>query len=293
MFRNLTTYKCLSVRGMEGMRVIELGAGTGVVGLAAALLGASVTLTDQHQLIPLLRHNIDVLGVGDRVSLHTYDWGGDRSHLGDEPFDLIIVSDCVLPKLYPIEPLVQAIADLSFTTPHTPETSHTLTLMSYEHRIYQHFDPRKKFESLALERGLHKRVIPLSDHDEVYQAEDIEIWEYGCTPTSVDGVTFDVSESTSVTVNVCEGGATHPIVLTRKKAGSIGSDLWASSLLMARHVWMERDAMRGKRVVELGAGIGVVSAVLSHIGCVVTSTDKVELSLPPTGSLQSQYVVFL
>ena len=42
----------------------------------------------------------------------TYDWGGDDDHLAP-PFDVIIVSDCVLPKLYPIEPLVDAMKALA------------------------------------------------------------------------------------------------------------------------------------------------------------------------------------
>lgn len=40
--------------------MLELGSGTGVVGLAAALLGAHVTLTDLPHLLPGIRRNVEV-----------------------------------------------------------------------------------------------------------------------------------------------------------------------------------------------------------------------------------------
>ena len=42
------------------MRVLELGSGTGVVGLTAAAMGAQVTLTDKPGLLEHLQKNIEV-----------------------------------------------------------------------------------------------------------------------------------------------------------------------------------------------------------------------------------------
>ncbi|KAJ4454669.1 hypothetical protein PAPYR_10571 [Paratrimastix pyriformis] len=43
--------------------VVELGAGTGHLGIALALMGAHVTVTDMDELVPLLDHNIEMNGL--------------------------------------------------------------------------------------------------------------------------------------------------------------------------------------------------------------------------------------
>jgi protein N-lysine methyltransferase METTL21D len=44
---------------VTGKRAIELGAGMGLAGLALAMLGANVMLTDVKEVLPLLRRNYE------------------------------------------------------------------------------------------------------------------------------------------------------------------------------------------------------------------------------------------
>ena len=97
--------------GLEEKRVIDIGSGTGCTGLVAGILGARVTLTDQDSVHTLLQSNIkaccEKFGIDpDALQYQEYEWEHSADHLAP-PFDLVLVSDCVLPKLYPIEPLVK------------------------------------------------------------------------------------------------------------------------------------------------------------------------------------------
>ena len=90
--------------GLQGKAVVELGAGTGVVGLACAAMGARVTLTDLETALPLLRANAEQNYAATRahpnitrrlepIEIKALPWG--------EPLpdglraDLVIACDCV------------------------------------------------------------------------------------------------------------------------------------------------------------------------------------------------------
>ena len=100
------------------LRVLELGAGTGLVGLSfAALWGsaASVHLTDLDPIVPNLAHNVflneELLAkTGASVTTGVLDWSLETGPLSEDecPHDLILAAD---PLYSPDHPqwLVQAI----------------------------------------------------------------------------------------------------------------------------------------------------------------------------------------
>ncbi|KAK8640039.1 hypothetical protein V6N13_138404 [Hibiscus sabdariffa] len=80
---------------VEGKTVIELGAGAGLPGLTAALLGANrVLLTDVQQLLPGLSSNVEANGFMGKVGVRELVWGSsDESMSGMSTFDMVLMSD--------------------------------------------------------------------------------------------------------------------------------------------------------------------------------------------------------
>ena len=163
--------------------VIELGAGTGAVGIAAAALGAkSVAITDLDEILFLTRQNVQAaatlldgripgVSLQDRVHTFSYDWGKASEDIDAlAPFDTVLVAECIVPRLYPIEPLVKAIAHLA------PTGSTTEVLVAYEHRHHHEFHPPERFKQLLEAEGFRLMVIPREEQDPEYNLEDIELW---------------------------------------------------------------------------------------------------------------------
>lgn len=82
----------------QGRRVLELGAGCGLVGILAASIGAQVTLSDVLKVLPILRANVhlNTLPADAQGSLRVQEleWGVDvREAFPRGQFDVILGSD--------------------------------------------------------------------------------------------------------------------------------------------------------------------------------------------------------
>ena len=80
----------LSRMDLKGMRVLELGCGTGHAGIAAALRGAQVTLTDGVEN-PLMLVRMSTLAIQENCRVQRLRFGIDR--IDEEPFPIILGSD--------------------------------------------------------------------------------------------------------------------------------------------------------------------------------------------------------
>jgi nicotinamide N-methyltransferase len=167
---------------VRNKQMIDLGTGTGVTSIAAAILGAKrIVATDgMTSVVELAKSNIQnalsssSLGVANQqVDVKEYWWGSGTIH---DKFDIILVADCVLPKLYPIAPLVNGIDELLRDDDDPTKQQQSMAILSYEHRYYPDYDPRDHFRQLCAQKGLVVETIPTSEQDPVYSVEDIEIW---------------------------------------------------------------------------------------------------------------------
>lgn len=92
---------------LKGKRVIELGAGTGIVGILAARLGAEVTLTDLPHALPQLQRNVSANRPPSgwpsvTPTVLPLSWGLDQEQFPSD-WDLVLGADIVyLSDTYPL-----------------------------------------------------------------------------------------------------------------------------------------------------------------------------------------------
>ncbi|KAM4644095.1 EEF1A lysine methyltransferase 3 [Amazona ochrocephala] len=80
----------------RGRSVIELGAGTGILGILAAMLGGDVTITDRPVALDQIRENVrlNFPGAGARPRVRALEWGRDEDSFPRD-FEVVLGSDLV------------------------------------------------------------------------------------------------------------------------------------------------------------------------------------------------------
>lgn len=139
----------------QGKKVVEVGSGTGLVGIFVAQLGAKVTLTDQRPALPLLAYNAKANNV--ECVVRELDWG-EKPSINKEDVDVIICSDCIYDEDL-VEILAKTIAALA-----RPDTE---IYVAYQHR-------RKAVQQQFLDcaQACQLRVVKtedLVDNDSLYK----------------------------------------------------------------------------------------------------------------------------
>mmetsp|Transcript_29512 Transcript_29512/g.53734 ORF Transcript_29512/g.53734 Transcript_29512/m.53734 type:complete len:487 (+) Transcript_29512:60-1520(+) len=145
---------------VKDLEVLELGSGTGLVGVKMAALGARVTLTDnQTQSLWLSQQNIERNKLQERASVELLDWLNPVTYLVGAPpgstfrppneavhFDLIVAADC----LYDVtaeRPLATTLAA------HVIEGSQTKVLVAFKRR--KDLSTGKGFFEMLSNLGFH------------------------------------------------------------------------------------------------------------------------------------------
>jgi predicted nicotinamide N-methyase len=153
--------------------VVELGSGTGVVGLSAAALGGRVLITDLEENLNLLKHNINK-NKSDRMKIEAsvLRWG-DKDAIQEIirrlSFDFVLVADCVY-YAESLENLVDTLVDLS-----NPSSQ---VLVSYEDREFpDKIELQKRFLQLMQPHFSYFEV-PLEDQDQEFRSPDIHILNF-------------------------------------------------------------------------------------------------------------------
>ncbi|KAM4624886.1 protein N-lysine methyltransferase METTL21D [Polymixia lowei] len=148
--------------------VLELGAGTGVVGLMAATLGAQVTVTDLEDLQTLLKVNIQenqaIIGSGS-INAKVLKWGEDVSDFLPPP-DYVLMADCIYYE-QAVVPLVESLKQLA--------GPNTLVICCYEQRTVG-INPKveRQFFEL-LQQDFKWEEVPLDKQDPEFSSPDIRI----------------------------------------------------------------------------------------------------------------------
>ncbi|XP_037080617.1 protein-lysine methyltransferase METTL21D-like [Pollicipes pollicipes] len=155
----------LLIQRINTATAVELGGGTGVVGLLAASLGCNTYITDLEDLMPLIQKNIEQNNLQEKATATVLRWG-EHKNISLPEADLLLVADCVY---YPesLLPLLDTISALAGPS--------TIVLVSYEDRDSEMKQALQKTFSESLRKEFEVEEVPTDQLHPEYRAQDIHV----------------------------------------------------------------------------------------------------------------------
>ncbi|XP_063976035.1 protein N-lysine methyltransferase METTL21D-like [Diachasmimorpha longicaudata] len=161
-----------AVSFLDGQNVLELGAGTGCVGMTAACLGGNVVMTDLRSTMPILQKNISLNQDQWRdfgtARAEVLDW--KNNYELDFVPDIVVLADCVYYEKS-IHPLIKTLEHLCRTNPRT-----YIILAQEERDTPVQIQVWKDF-LMHLKTIFELRYIPLEEQHPTYFSRDIHLIE--------------------------------------------------------------------------------------------------------------------
>jgi len=167
-----------------GCRVVELGAGPGLLGLLLAKWGArQVVITDKDSVLPLIRKNVELNGLGDtqrrgQVEVAELEWGKQGyvealTSISQDPVDWVLAADCLYidneGQSPSIPHFVKACSILCGSS-----KRETKCLVSFELRSEE---VKNQFLQAVAEHSLKAKLIPKGSLPRGCQIDYIELYE--------------------------------------------------------------------------------------------------------------------
>ncbi|KAI5786046.1 putative methyltransferase-domain-containing protein [Pyronema domesticum] len=92
--------KYMGTTELRGKRIVELGAGGGITSLAVAvgcdLEGADLYMTDMKAMYELMKDNVKLNKLEDKIKVELLDWANPvPDAIAEKPVDIILAADCV------------------------------------------------------------------------------------------------------------------------------------------------------------------------------------------------------
>jgi len=150
---------------MSGKRVLELGAGTGLLGLVLAKMGCHVTLTDLDAMVPLLQTNVDVNKIRMKsqgfnygsAQVKTLQWG-NKEHIESlsDSYAFIFGSDCIYEE---------SVLPVLFETVLKCSSKKTVIVFANEKR---NISIHERFIQLSDQLNFHVKIIPRTPEIDIF-----------------------------------------------------------------------------------------------------------------------------